>query len=470
MSNHTCDLLLTGGTVITVDAQRRIFDAGAVAVAGDRIVAVGDADDFVDWQADRRIDCTGKAVLPGFIDCHNHMFQYGVRGLGEGMELWPWLANFVWPLGAHITAAEARAFVALAAVESARAGTTAVLDNHYAPTDVEAVLAVASALEQVGLRGAIARGIMGDQTQVAREGGIPADLFKFTHDEELAITRTCIEERPPATSRVTVWPAPENIVYCDQDLVRRSVALAREYGIPWHSHCSEVKTDPEYYLQHYGVRPVDWLYDEGLLGDDATFAHGIYVDDQEIDRLAETQSSVAYCPVSHQYISCGVMRLRDLRAAGVTIGIGYDGASGHRQDMFEQMKAGILLQRLHSMDPTASNAEEAIELATREGARFLNIDAGSLAAEKLADITVVNMADDPRFRPLHRVVANLVYAATPSDVEMTIVGGEIIVENGHCTKINEADIIEEAEDRARQLVARAGLEPLCTPWRGRGRD
>ena len=131
------------------------------------------------------------------------------------------------------------------------------------------------------------------------------------------------------------------------------------------------------------------------------------------------------------------------------------------------MKAGILLQRVHSMDPTASNAEEAIELATREGARFLNIDAGELAPEKLADITVVNVADDPRFRPLHRVVANLVYAAIPSDVEMTIVGGEIIVENGRCTRINESDVIEEAEERARQLVTRAGLESLCTPWRAR---
>ena len=119
---------------------------------------------------------------------------------------------------------------------------------------------------------------------------------------------------PRPAARVTVWPAPENVVYCDQELLRQSVALAREYNVRWHSHYSEVKTDPEYYLKYYGMRPVDWMYEEGLLGDDATFAHGIYVNDQEIERLGETQSSVAYCPISHQYISCGVMRLRDLRA------------------------------------------------------------------------------------------------------------------------------------------------------------
>ncbi len=458
----SCDLLLTGGCVVTVDDDRRVLDPGAVAISGERIVAVGTPAELAPFEAGRTVDCAEKAVVPGFVDCHTHLFQYLARGLGEGLELWPWLSGFMWPLGEHISREDARLGALLAGLEAARAGITTLTDNHYAPTDLDTTLAVADSLATVGVRGRVARGMMGPETEVARRGNLAGAMFRYPVDEEIAITREAMAARQG--SLVEIWPAPENIVYCDQELVRRAAALAAEFETGWHSHCSEAVTDAPYYLDAYGLRPVEWLHREGLLGNGATLAHAIFLEDAEVAWLGESRTGIAYCPVSHEYIGLGVMRLSDLRRAGAVVGLGNDGASGHRQDMFEQMKHAILLQRVHHKDPTASTAEEAFELATREGARYAGIDAGVIAPGKLADLAVVDLSAT-HFFPLHRVLAALVYCARGSDVVMTVVNGEVVFEDGRSTRVDEAAVRSEAQMRAGALVERAGLGHLKVAWR-----
>lgn len=373
-----CDLLLTGGTVVTVDDDRRVLEPGAVAIRGERIVAVGDVDE-IDVAARRTIQCRGKAIIPGLVDCHNHLFQGLGRGLGEGMSLWPWLCDFMWPYSAAITRDESVIAASLGAIEAVRAGTTAIVDNHYSPADVDTTLGVAQAIEDVGLRGVVARGMFGPMTEVARTHGLAESLFRYSSDDEIAMTRECASARPRG-SRVGIWPAPINIIYVEQDLVRRSVELAGELDSGWHTHCSEAEADPAIYLEAYGIRPIDWLFDEGLLGGGGTIAHSIWLDDSEVERMGDAGGRVSYNPTSNEYLASGVLRLRDLRDAGAVVGLGTDGPGcGHRQDLFEQIKQAMLLQRVHTLDPTVSKAEEAFELATREGARYLGIDAGVLA-------------------------------------------------------------------------------------------
>ncbi|MCE2530640.1 MAG: amidohydrolase [Acidimicrobiia bacterium] len=460
---ETCDLVITGGAVITVDDERRVIDPGAVAVTGDRIVAVGAARDLAHYQANRVIEATGRAVLPGLVDTHQHLFQYLTRGLGEGLELWPWLSDFMWPVTTAISIDEARIGAQIGAVEAARSGVTTLLDNHYAPTDFASTLAVADAIAAVGLRGAVARGMTGELTRMAAKHGLAGELFRYSNQEEIDITRACIEARPP-DARVGIWPAPLNIIYVDQELVVDAVGLAHEKGVGWHSHCSEAANDPVFYLEEYDRRPVVWLAEQGLLGRGATLAHGIFLDDREVELVGDSRTGIAYCPISHQYIALGVMRLRDLRDAGATVGLGLDGGSGHRLDMFACMKQAVLLQRVHTRNPTESNGEEAIELATRVGAEYMGIEAGVLAPGKLADLIIVDQSA-PHHSPLHRTVASVVYSTGPSDVTHTIVGGDVIFENGSCTMVDEAAVVEEANGRAADLVARAGLSPLLEPWR-----
>jgi 5-methylthioadenosine/S-adenosylhomocysteine deaminase len=460
---NTCDLLLTGGSVITVDDERRVLEPGAVAISGDRVVAVGTPDELAGYGAARTINCTGKAVIPGLIDSHTHLFQSLGRGLGEGMSLYPWLTDFMWPYARVISQEEAWAGVRLTALEAARAGTTAVLDDHYAPVDVETTVGVARVIEEVGLRGVVARGIYGPPADVTRHYNIPDYLFDMTSEEELEITRASIE----ATSdrQVKVWPAPDG-QFIDRDLICDSVALAHELDVRWHIHCSAPQSDPAAYVSCFGERPVVWMHREGLLDERAVLAHGVWLDDEEVAYAGEAGVGIPHCPTSNCYMADGAIRLRDLRSAGVVVGLGSDGsACDHRQDMFEQMKQSIFVQRLHTLNPTESNAEEAFELATREGARILGIDAGQLAVGKLADVAVVDM-DRVHLQPLNRTIATLVYAARGSDVVMTIVGGEIIYENGASTKVDDREVIAEAQARSAELIERAGIGSLLVPWQG----
>jgi 5-methylthioadenosine/S-adenosylhomocysteine deaminase len=461
-----CDLLVSGGIILTLDDGRTVLDPGAVAISADRIIAVGTPEELRTYRAPRTIDAAGMAVIPGLVDCHNHLFQTLGRGLGEGLGGWPWLSEFMWPYAGAITGEETRVAALLGSIEAARAGTTAILDHHYGRTDPETTLAVADAIESVGLRGVVARGMAGPLSRVGAEQGLPRSSFRYDSEEELELTAECMCARPKE-SRVAVWPGPINLVYTDQDLLRRSAELARSAGVGWHTHCCAPPTDPEIYLEAYGMRPVPWLRREGLLGPDTTLAHCTWLDDEDVQSIGETRTGVAYLPVSNQYMPYGVMRLADLRAAGAVVGLATDGsACGHRQDLFDCMKQAILLQRVHTLQPEASIAEEALELATREGSALLGLEAGSIEPGRLADLVVVDLRR-PHLCPLSRAVASLVYSTSGSDVSMNIVGGQVIYEDGRCTMVDEGEVIAEARVRARELIERAGLEAMSRPWEQR---
>lgn len=449
-----CDTLFIHGTVVTMDDERRIIPDGAVAVRGNRIAAVGRSTDLKHWQAAKRIDCQGQAVIPGLIDTHNHLFQVAGRGLGDGMALWQWLGEFMLPLAANITQAEAIAAVRVGAMEAISCGTTTIIDNHYAPSDVGTTLAVAEALRDMGLRGAVARGMFGPFTDVARDNGLDSALFRHSTAHEIASMRECLEQW--RDDRIAIWPSPINIIYNDQELVRQSAALAAEFNVKWQTHVSEAPIDPDIYLRSYGARPFVWMERQGLLDANATFAHAIWLDDAEVEIAGLRRCGIAHNPMSNQYLASGAMRLKALRQAGATVGLGADGAAGHSMDMFQIMKQVVYVQRLSALDPVASNAWDAFELATREGARLAGIDAGQLSAGKLADIALVSL-DTAAHAPCFDPIANLVYSGSGRDVSLTMVDGKIVYENRRLLLTDGEEIKEQARELCRQLITRLNI-------------
>jgi 5-methylthioadenosine/S-adenosylhomocysteine deaminase len=459
------DLVLTGGTVLTMDDRKTVLDPGAVGIVGDRIAAVGSPDEFAGVLTGRTLDCRGSVVIPGLVDCHTHLFQSLARGRGDGLALWPWLQGLMWPYGAAMHRAEAEVAATLGAALAVRSGTTALLDHHNSPNDLESTIAVAAAVEAVGMRGVVARTIRGPRPPLADAVNLPSGLGR-SFEEEIEIAVACLGARRPE-AMVTIWPAPANPVHVEQRMFVRAVELAREYRTGWHTHCSEASTDPEMFVEAYGVRPVEWLAKEGMLGPDATLAHAIWLDNGEVELIGETRSGVSHNPASNAYLGAGVMRLRELRQAGASVGLGTDGLAVAGPNVLRCMEHAVLQQRQRTLDPASSQAEEALELATRGGAGYLRIDAGVVAPGRLADLAVIDV-NRLHVRPVTDPTWAVVYAAEPSDVTMTIVGGRIVYEGGRCIFVDEEALMAEVDERVKTLADRAGLAPMLVRGRADG--
>ena len=460
-----CDLLLEGGTVLSLDAERRVVAGGAVAITGEEITAVGSGAELRHLRETSRriIDCRDKVVMPGLTDGHTHLFQSLGRGLGDGMTLVPWLRKFMLPYSKAITREMSVAAVQLGALQAALSGTTMVVDNHYAPTDTGTILAVAEAVEEVGIRGAIARGIFGEMNPGGELMGVDPELFTWTNQQELDITAECMAERPRG-SRVEVWPCPENIVYVWPELIEAAAEMAETGGVGWHMHCSEVQDEISFFRQVHGMRPVAWLADRGLLSRRTTLAHAVWLDSDEVAAMGAAGATAVHNPVSNQYLASGVLRLDGLLSAGANVSLGSDGVAVSGQDIFEAMKAGLLMHRVASLDSTATTVEQFLELGTRGGAAMTGLNTGALEPGRAADLVVVDVAQ-VRHTPWSRPVASVVHSGSAADVEMVIVAGEVIVEDGRSTRVDEAEVRARAAEAAARLFGEAHLTELAEDWR-----
>ena len=461
------DLVLSGGTVVTLDDDRRVIERGAVAVSGNRIAAV-DTADRVDAAAARRvIDCTGAVVLPGFVDCHSHLAQMLIKSLGEGLTTWDWLSTLTFPVADEVSRDEVVAGTRLAALEAVRAGITCVVDNQYMPPDPETTVAVAGAMESVGIRGAVARGMTGTSppAMAFRDSGSRPNYY--TTGEELAIMADLLSGWSD-DRLVALWPGPLNIAFNDQDMIAGSVELAKRFGTKWHTHCCESKGDPVVYQRAYETTPIAWLHREGLLGPETTLAHAIWVTPDEVEALADTGAAVAHNAVSNASLGVGTMSLLEMLDAGVVVGLGTDGpAVGHRQDPFEVMKQTVLVHRALAVDPSVITSETVLEAAMLGGAEFTGFDVGVLAPGRLADVAVVDVTG-PSCVPSQKTATTVVNSVTGANVRTVVVDGRVVVEDARCVTVDEQEVISEAERAVANLSDRVGLDRFSVSWAAGG--
>ena len=459
------DLLFTGADLYTLNEDQPVIRNGAIAIVGNSIAAIGPAAEVAaNCQSIKRsIDCSGTLIMPGLIDAHSHQFQLLGRTLGDGMSLLPWLAKFMLPLAAALDGKNALAAVELSALNSALAGTTAVVDNHYGPVDEATTISVAKTMERVGIRGAVARGIFGPMV----EGGVRMNsderLFKYSAKEELEITEACLKQQP-ASSLVQIWPTPENVVYVDKELMQACLELAERYDVSWHSHLSESKFEVEIHESIHGQRPVKWLHNNGLLSDRTTFAHGIWLDQEEIELLGNAKSTIIHNPVSNQFLASGIIKLGPLLRAGANVALGTDGVAVAGQDMFESMKSAQMLQHLREYDAESTSAELMLDLACRNGGKMLRKNVGVLKVGALADFISVDLRG-PHNQPATRPVCCLTSSARGSDVRHVVVDGQHIVFDGRSTKIDQDKVIADALQATQQVIKSAGISELVQMWK-----
>jgi 5-methylthioadenosine/S-adenosylhomocysteine deaminase len=438
-AKQAVDLILSHGTLVTMDANRRVLENASVAIAGIDITAIGPSAEIeAAYQASRTIDVHGALIMPGLINGHTHMAMSLFRGLAEDRSLQDWLQKFIFPAEAKNVDAEfVRWGTKLSVLEMLRGGTTTAADMYYFEDQV------AEALKEAGMRGVLGETIIGFP---APDNKTSAAAFAYT---EKFLTRW--KNDPLITPAV----APHSIYTCSEKLLKDSAALARAYYAPILMHIAEAPYELDVSRREHGTSPVQYLERIGLLGADLTGAHCVWLDKADIQALAQHGVGCSYNPSSNMKSAAGLMPAVEALAAGMAVGIGSDGAaSNNNQDMFEEMDLAAKLQKFSRMDPTALPAEETVAMATIIGARALHIDkqTGSLEAGKRADLIVVDTCA-PHATPLYNVYAQIVYALKSSDVRTTIINGRIVMENAKVLTLDEKAILLKAAEYKQKISA-----------------
>lgn len=442
-------LLITNGSVLTMDAAQPLYAPGWVWLEGDRIGALGPGQPPPELaaQAERTLDATQLVVLPGLINGHTHLSQSFMRGLGDDKPLLAWLKQIMWPIQAAMTPADVHLASLLGLVENLRCGVTGLVQHHKITTSPAHVEATLEAAQTVGLRLQLARGWV--------------NLGQGSEPPETIIAEMAgLRERwhGAAEGRLTVAFGPMVPWRCSDEMMRRTVALARDWGLATHLHVAEAKDEIELMQQRNGLRHIEWLESLGLLGPDLQLVHCVHVTEPELDLIAARGATVIHCPVSNMYLASGAAPVRAMLARGIPVALGTDGSASHNsQDLLETMKIAALLAKVSSGDATAVLPTDVLQMVTTNGVRLLGQpDLGQLKPGAKADLTLVNL-NTARSQPVHHPASALVYNATGPDVHTVIVAGRVLLDAGRATVVDEEALFAECRTAAKKLLARAGV-------------
>ena len=439
------DLLISGGTVVTMDASRAILEDGAVAVKADTIVAVGPRSDLeARYAAKQTIDARGGLVLPGFINGHTHVPMTLFRGLHDDVTLNDWLYKYIFPAEAkNVNEEFVRWGTRLAAAEQIRGGVTTFADMYYFED------AVAEETKAAGMRGVLGETFI----------DFPAPDNK-NQAEMLAYTEKFLKKWQ-GDPLIHAAAAPHSIYTCSQKTLQDSAALARKYHAPILIHTSEMKKEWEDSEKTNGMSPVQYLDKIGILGPDVVSAHCIFVDAADEKTLAQKQVGCVHNPSSNMMIASGVSPVADMRAAGVAVGLGTDGPAGSNNDLdlMEEIDLAAKLAKITKMDPLALNAKAVVEMATIDGARALHMDKeiGSLETGKKADVILIGL-DEPNAVPMYDIYAQVAYALKGSDVQTVVIGGRMVMRDRKLLTVNEVEAIAKAREYKKSIAASLGMQ------------
>lgn len=437
------DLILSGAALLTMDDAKRVIPEGGLALAGGEIVAVGPRDALAAAHPGTPTRHMGDCVLmPGLINAHAH--SGFLRGTAEHLPVWDWLTQHINPMHRMLRPDEAEAASWLCYAESLLSGTTTVLDMwRYMEGSSRAA-------ETLGNR-LVAVPYVGEHPDY--------DYFDTLDGNEALIEAW----HGGAGGRVTVWVGLEHLFYADEAGQARAIDMAKRHGTGFHTHCSEAEIELEEFARRYGKRPMHVLADLGFFeAPRSLIAHAVWLDVEEVELIARHRVGVAHNPVSNMKLASGIAPVAEMLAAGVPVGLGTDGEKENNNfDMFEEMKGASLLGKLRHRDAAAMDSWACLEMATIGGARALGLDhvTGSLEPGKRADVIAIRK-DTPRMTPFFadgpwfNLQHNLVHAVRGSDIAMTMVDGQVVVEDGRLLTGDMAGIIDRIHALAPDHFAR----------------
>lgn len=419
-------ILIKNGIVIDMaNSKPEIKD---ILIENDKIIKM---EEKILDSADKVIDATNKAILPGFINCHNHCAMSIFRGYSDDLELQEWLENAIWPVEDKLTPEDVYYASLLSCIEMIKSGTTTFNDMYFFMEET------AKAVEKTGIRANLGRTVIFDNEQADIRLKEAEEFYKNYNNK--------------AQGRIKVNLAPHAPYTCNPDTMKKCSDLAKKYNMQIHVHLSETEKENKDIEEKYGVSPTKYIEQSGLLDCNCVLAHGVHLSDEDLRVIKKSHSGISHNPISNLKLASGISDIIKIRQEGIPVGLGTDGAgSTNTLDMFEEMKVACYLQKVKNKKSSCINAKDALTMATKEGAKVLNLDEiGTLEVGKKADIIIIDL-NKPHLQPVNDIYSTIVYSATGQDVDTTIIDGNILMENRVLLNIDENEIIAKNIEVARK--------------------
>ena len=439
------DLLIAGGLVVTLDAQRRVLAPGYVAVDQGVIVAVGPG--TYPGSAREHIDASDMVVLPGLVNAHNHLDQSVYRSVFEGRRD---SRDLIFRMARGLTRQRAQAAAALSLLELVRYGVTTTHESHWTHYHLDSTDGVCDAILQSGLRAVVARS-MNDNALTPPDfrETIPAVLADL---DRLAAAYD--------SDRLQIIPEPTTVLRCTPDAIHAMRGWAVARGKLWHIHLAQTPEELADALAALGMGSVQYVHRLGALSPAMLAAHCVGLLDEEVDLLADHGVRIAHCPATVIRGGWPVPPIWDLARRGAIVAIATDGAvTNNGQNIWEAMKLAVYMQRVRYADRWLGTAEQALEMATIQAARALDMDdrVGSLEPGKAADLALFSRRQ-PHLLPDAMLIPNLVYSGLDNRADTVIVGGRVILRGGRSVLFDEAEVMARAREAQAALLREAGLD------------
>jgi 5-methylthioadenosine/S-adenosylhomocysteine deaminase len=435
------DIIIKNAIVIPVVPSGKLMkDAGIIIEAG-KIVQIGTSAQVRSESCGHEIiDANNCVVIPGLINAHTHLPETLLRGICDDQPLERWLWDYVWVMEAKMTKKEALAGARLGCIELIKSGVTAFIDQFYYAHEI------ATAVVESGIRALLCPSVFDNNPEA---GSI-----------ENCFNRACVvvkewQEKHP---RVKMGIGPHATYTVDKDMLLRIYEFAVEHQLPLHIHLSETSWELKQIMSKFGVRsPIQHLQKLNILENTRILgAHCVYVDERDLVIMQQHDFHVLHNPTSNLKLAAGIAPITKFIERGINVCIGTDGsASNNNLAILEEVMLAALLQKNLTSNPTAIPIEQALEIATINGAYAMGLSdlIGSIEVGKSADLTIIGLRS-PHMNPSTNVLSNLIYASNPSDIRTVIVDGKIIMRERELLTLNETDVIEDA-NRAVEVLKTA---------------
>lgn len=448
MSALTLPSLLVKGATYVVRAADRIERDCDLLIEGNCIAGVGRIDPEPGW---RVLDATGRAVIPGLVNAHTHLYQNFLKGLNDGLKLVDWCDDVLFPAADvihadHRHAGDQRlgyAWALVAALEMIQSGTTCCINMDMTMDSVF------QAWFDIGFRG-VGAVTLADQW-------IPAEIRLSTEalqEQTLAYVNRW-HQAPPASPRIQVVLAPSTPFVTSPEMLHWTREQRDRLGLNVQIHVAETRYEIEEIARQAGTTPLAYLDRFGLVDQRLTAVHCVHMTDQDLDLLQARGVISVYNPKSNMKLGSGIAPVVEMLRRGICVALGTDGsASNDLLDMFEEMRVGALLQKVAAEDPSLISAPDVFRMATENGARACRIEAGTLDPGRLADLVLVDLGG-AHLVPVHDILNSLVYCAKGSDVDTVIIDGQVVMQGRRLVTMDQQAILEMAQEWGQNLRQRS---------------